>query len=484
MQTKENSLRILVIEDNPADFCLIETMLGSSAVSVSAICNATRIAEACSLLQTHPIDLVLLDLSLPDSFGLDSFLKIKPFVPHIPVIILTGLAESVVALETIQQGAQDYLVKGEFKADLLARSIKYSIERKNAEEKILASEEKYRQMFYKNPFPAWIYDLDNLKILEVNDAAIEKYGYEREEFLNLTIEDVRSPEEIPALRLPVANRHDIHKWIERIWQHKKKNGEIMLMEVAVYEINYFGKTAIQAQMNDVTEKTRLQKELVQQQIIKQRQITDAVLNAQEKERKGIGEELHDNINQILATSKLFLNTALGQQELNSELLCKSEQYISMAMEEIRKLSKALITPGFIELGLKQSIEDLVENIMATQRISMTIDLEALERIQLNDGLKITIYRIIQEQLNNILKHAAASAITIRVSSKNDTIVLFISDNGKGFDTRLRRKGIGLTNINSRAELFNGRVEIDSSPGNGCRLKVELSMKLIMPQKAA
>src|SRR5688572_10287954 len=165
-------------------------MLKITKVNIANIYSACRISEACEMLRQHKIDLVLLDLSLPDSFGIESFLRIKELVQKIPVIILTGQAESGAALETLQQGAQDYLVKSEFKADLLARSIKYSIERKNAEEKLLLSEEKYRHMFYKNPYPAWIYDPADGRILEVNDAALEKYEYNREDFLNLTLPDI------------------------------------------------------------------------------------------------------------------------------------------------------------------------------------------------------------------------------------------------------------------------------------------------------
>ena len=95
-----------------------------------------------------------------------------------------------------------------------------------------------------------------------------------------------------------------------------------------------------------------------------------------------------------------------------------------------------------------------------------------------------IYRIIQEQLNNILKYADASSVTIRIAPKANKIFLTISDNGKGFDTRVQRNGIGITNINSRAELYNGKVEIDSSPGNGCRLKVEFQTPGVVSPKAA
>jgi two-component system, NarL family, sensor histidine kinase UhpB len=486
MQSQENNLNILIVEDNPGDFYLIEKMLRSSKIRVKDIYPAARISEACSSLQTHVIDLVLLDLSLPDGFGIDSFLQIKPYVQHIPVIILTGLSESTVAFEALKQGAQDYLVKGEFQPDLLSRSILYSIERKNAEEKIILSEEKYKQIFYKNPFPAWIYDIDSLQILEVNDAAIQAYGYTRGEFLALTTGDIREEKDFGLTRAyhhlaPVESEQGI------LTRHKKKNGEIILAEATAYPVSYSGKTAMQVLINDVTEKLRLAKELQEQQKQKQQQIAEAILKAQDDERKTLGAELHDNINQILATAKLYITAGLRDHQdhdLLFDMLSKGQDCIVMAIEEIRKLSKALITPGFISTGLRQAIEGMTADIREVKKIDIVTELNALEDTPLSEILQITIYRIIQEQLNNILKHAEASRVDIRVYTNENNITLIVSDNGKGFDTHLRSKGIGITNIQNRAELFNGKVEIDSSPGNGCRLKVMLNIQAVLPQKAA
>jgi two-component system sensor histidine kinase UhpB len=483
MQTQENYLNILIVEDNPTDFFIIEEMLKSSPINIKNIYPAPRISEACSLLQTHNISLVLLDLSLPDSFGISSFQQIKPFVQHIPVIILTGLSESTVATEALQQGAQDYLVKGEFKIDLLTRAIKYSIERKNAEEKIILSEKKYKQIFYKNPFPAWIYDLETLQILEVNDAGIHTYGYTREEFLAMANEDIRADKSIGlkwADHYKTSKQHEQ----EKLCHHKKKNGEIIMAEITCYEVSYSGKTAMQVLINDVTEKLRLEKELQEQQKQKQQLITEAILGAQEEERKTLGAELHDNINQILSTAKLYLTAGLQDKASLPDMICKGQDCIALAIEEIRKLSRKLITPAFISTGLKQAIESMAADIREIKNIDIITELNVLEDTRLSEILKITIYRIVQEQLNNILKHAEASRVDIRVHTKGDNIILCISDNGKGFNTRRRSKGVGITNIQNRAELFNGRVEIDSSPGNGCRLKVELNIKVIMPKKAA
>ena len=130
------SLTILTVEDNPSDLFLVEHMLRASRLGISQLYSTDRLKDACEMLQSRDIQLVLLDLTLPDGFGINSFLRLKPFVQKIPVIILTGLADTNLALEAIKEGAQDYLVKGEFNEGLLAKTIQYSLERKRNTEKL------------------------------------------------------------------------------------------------------------------------------------------------------------------------------------------------------------------------------------------------------------------------------------------------------------------------------------------------------------
>jgi two-component system sensor histidine kinase UhpB len=475
MQPHPVNFNILIVEDNPSDLYLIESMLQASKLPINQILSAGRIADAIELLKKNEIGLVLLDLSLPDSLGLDSFLGIRQYAQKIPVIILTGQIASEVALEALKQNAQDYLVKGEFNAGLLKKSIEYSIERKKAEEIILASEEKYKQMFYKNPFPMWINESDSGRIIEVNDAALIKYGYERSEFLKLTLAEIQCPNDTyPSLTLPSAEQGGL-------WRHEKKNGEFIIVEFTHYPINYFGRTAIQVQINDVTEKIGLENELE----LKKQQIIEAVLVAQETERKGIGEELHDNINQILTAVKLTLSVALKYPVKRTELISNAVTNIGMAVEEIRKLSKKLILFGNLKtFGLVKSVEELIGDNLALTKLKIALDVCGLEEESVGEEQKINIYRIIQEQMNNIIKYASASSVTINLVATGGQITLLMVDDGIGFDTSAPRKGIGLTNIISRAELFNGEVNIDSSPGNGCRLKVVLNAKRILSQRAA
>ncbi|MHA4811635.1 PAS domain-containing sensor histidine kinase [Flavitalea flava] len=609
MQKMDNLLTILTIEDNSADLYLIERMLSTSGLGIDKLYSSDTVKKAREILQTREINLVLLDLTLPDGFGINTFIQLKPVVQHIPVIILTGMADKSLALEAIKEGAQDYLVKGEYTEKLLAKSIQYSLERKRSqvrlwesnerfntvvkatndavwdwdlaagdvffvgdtytqlfghemvnstckqecwekyihpddkdrvleklkriireakvtkwedeyrlekadgeyayvhdrgfiiydadhnpvrvigaiqditsrkrsEEIILASEEKYKRIFYKNPYPTWIFELETLRIVEVNDAALEKYRYDKLEFLELRMPDLHPPREVEELVNSLQNAGKTPVLDRKLWHHVKKSREQMIVEINSQLIDYYGKRCMQVIINDITERIRLEKELAMQQRLKQQQITEVVLGAQERERFELGQELHDNINQILATSKLYLDVAIEEEEPRVELLNKSRKNISLAIEEIRKLSKELITPTLNDLGLIQSIKELIRSIQAVRRMKIRLAVTGLDEHFLGQEQKINIYRIIQEQLNNIIKHAQATSVLIRLGKENERISLVVHDDGRGFDTQANRTGVGISNIRSRAELYNGSVDIESAPGKGCRLEVILNSKAI------
>jgi signal transduction histidine kinase len=147
----------------------------------------------------------------------------------------------------------------------------------------------------------------------------------------------------------------------------------------------------------------------------------------------------------------------------------------MAIEENRKLSKSLILPQLKGEGLFNSLLELKNELKQTSSLRINFYIDDLDENLFSDQAKVSLYRIVQEQLNNILKHAEARSILVKLYRENNKIILSIKDNGKGFIVSERRNGVGLTNISSRAEILNGMVEIDSAPGKGCTLKVIMDM---------
>jgi PAS domain S-box-containing protein len=333
------------------------------------------------------------------------------------------------------------------------------------------AEEKFALIFNKNPIPAWVYDARTLRFLEVNDAALKTYGYSREEFLRMTGKEIRSGEEEEAFEKETQYVLESGTEQRKLWHHRKKSGETILVAVTAYPMDFFGTPAILVQAHDISEEERLRKLLERNEKQKQHEIMEAVLNAEERQRSLIGEELHDNVNQILASAKLYIESALmlpGEQE---PLLRTGIRIIGTAVEEIRKLSKELVIPAFGQQSLLEAVQDLSDALELTGNLHVTLQTEGFNEDRLSEGQKVALYRILQEGLNNILKHSGATEVMLALFMTDSQLRMEIRDNGRGFDPSKERKGVGFINMVNRASLYEGKVDIVSAPGKGCHLLI-------------
>ena len=139
-------MTVLLVEDNPGDARLLREILAEAGAHRFELTHHTTLAEGLAELSEGGINVVLLDLSLPDSNGLDTFVRVHSEAPGIPIVVLTGLADENLAAAALREGAQDYLVKGRVDPDLLVRSMRYAIERMRAEEALRRSEEQLREL--------------------------------------------------------------------------------------------------------------------------------------------------------------------------------------------------------------------------------------------------------------------------------------------------------------------------------------------------
>lgn len=196
-----------------------------------------------------------------------------------------------------------------------------------------------------------------------------------------------------------------------------------------------------------------------------------VFEAQDAERKKIGEELHDNINQLLGVVKLYMEQAQHKPEKSDELLKKGITYQMLAISEIRALTKSLVSSTLADIGLMESINELIESISQSKDIRITLKAEAFSESVLSRAKKQMVYRILQELLNNILKHSLANEATIALQHKGKDVLLLAEDNGIGFDIDKVKRGAGLNNIRNRLASFNGEMKLYSAPGKGCRAEV-------------
>jgi PAS domain S-box-containing protein len=348
-------------------------------------------------------------------------------------------------------------------------------QRIDAQKKMRESEKKYRYLFDINPLAMWIYDPESLKFLEANEMAAHQYGYTMEEFLNMSILDMQSSSERNRLKelIKGIHREDHHLYVRGKWINVKKDGQQLFVDIISHSIDYNGSKAVLVLANDVTKEVELQNLLVQEKINHQNVIAKAAIDVQEKERNQMGKELHDNVNQILTSAKLFLESA---ENGNAEKHRRTGiELIVSAISEIRKLSKSFVPPSLNGSGLVISINDLMENIQETGAIKTKFTNDISDEHRIDKGLKLTIYRIIQEQTTNILKYAEASQLEIELSENKNQLRLVITDNGKGFDVNQHRSGVGISNMMNRAEIYQGKLFLDSSPGNGCILSVDFKL---------
>lgn len=228
-------------------------------------------------------------------------------------------------------------------------------------------------------------------------------------------------------------------------------------------------------MQDLTAQRALQQRLTDEQERHRNEIAQTILKAEEAERKKLGEELHDNINQLLGVVKLYVQHAQVNPGMRQELLVKCSDYIGQTIEEIRHLSRSLLPPALGEHGLLNSLYQLVADIRQAKQITIDVDCEGFCENSIPAGRQLMIYRIIQEQLNNVLKHSGADQVTITLRKNDNLVTCSVEDNGTGFDVEKNKPGMGLINIRSRLEVANGHMKIRSSPGAGCMLEVAFSL---------
>ena len=229
-------------------------------------------------------------------------------------------------------------------------------------------------------------------------------------------------------------------------------------------------------IKDLTEKKKLEKELEQQQQQEQLKLISATIDAQEKERNAIGIELHDNVNQILVGTTLFLSMLKKKSDKDEEIITECIDNIKQAINENRKIAHLLVSPDLEHKNLTVQIESLCENMLKTNSIATTTQFNNYNYSLLQKDHKVAIYRIVQEQITNIVKYAEATKVHICLSTVgNQYIRLKIEDNGKGMEKDKTIKGIGLRNINSRLSVFNGKMNINTSPGKGFALEIEIPL---------
>ncbi len=318
------------------------------------------------------------------------------------------------------------------------------------------------------------------KILNENDSAF--YSLDKAFVLSAQMNLHKNTREIAELNVEL-NTAEKEKQI-LLEQQKNKQQKNLIIGSILFII--LGGTIATLALQNSKRKRELaeqQKEIETQKnltLLKEQEITtiNAMVEGQEKERKRVAEDLHDNLGSVLATLKLhFENLKINREKKKinqEELFNKTESLIDEAYLKVRRIAHAKNAGVIANQGLLIAIQMMAEKISSADKIKIDVIDFGLDK-RLENNLEISVFRIIQELVTNIIKHAAAKNATINIAAYKKNLNIIIEDNGKGFDvSKLNNKhGMGINSIKTRVEHLKGTFNIDSTIGKGSSIIIDI-----------
>lgn len=488
---KNDLYRILMLEDDDMDAQLIQMYLKKSNLKVEPTLVSNK-QDYIKALESDDFDVILSDHNLPQFSSLEALQIRNQKKFHIPFILVSGKIPEEYAVTLLQEGANDYILKD--RPQRLPSAIMEAIKRQKiaadkikAEEELIKTNERLKLVGKATADAVWDWDLKTNEMIWGEGYEI-LFGYDLSKLaanIESWINHIHPKDKERVLNgiFDVINDSNKSSWEDEYKYIKADGSYAMVLDKGIVLRNEKGAAyRMVGAMQDITHVRQLENQLLQEKLLRQEEITKTTLKAQEKERSEIGKELHDNVNQLLASAKMMIEAALRSSEMHDVCIKKSIEALTVAIAEVRNISHNMMTPVFEEREFSHTMKEMVENINLAGKLK--VKLKATRGLMnVNDELKLTIYRIIQEQMNNILKHADATEAELTFRETSTALEITISDNGKGFDPSIRRKGIGLSNIKNRAEMLNGKVEVLSSPGNGCTVKIVFDKTLSKLEEA-
>ena len=474
--------RVLLIEDNPTDALLVCTALTDLRDRelygpTFDIQSVDRLSTAIASLANDAFDVILLDLSLPDSLSSEYTLShIQKYAPNIPIIVLTGWGDESFGLKMVRAGAQDYLVKSKLERYILVKAIRYAIERQRSEQALRKSEEEFRSIVETTTEWIWSVDLRG-NVMYSNPTVESILGYKPEELLDTPTFELIHPEDRHRHKVQMADAAASRSGWSRLklrWEHK--NGTYRWLEsnsTAMFS-NNATLIGFRGSDRDVTDR-----ELAK---LAQTDLQLKLVAVQEEEKHRIARELHDQMGQSIAALILGLKSLRDSEWQNERACLQFQQLHNIANDlakEVHSLALDLRPTALDDLGLEVALSTYLEGWSRRWQIAVDFHSHGLSDRRLPAHLETTIYRIAQEALTNIIRHARAQTVSLLLESTDNRVVAIIEDDGCGFDvdlvmsSPLREKRLGLLGMEERVALVGGRLTIESTQGTGTSIYVRI-----------
>jgi two-component system sensor histidine kinase UhpB len=360
--------------------------------------------------------------------------------------------------------------------------IKDITERKTAELELVESEKKFRMLFNNANDAVFVTQFTEDKaygdFIEVNDIACKKLGYTKKEFLSLSPSAIVEPKYI----------EEFNRWMDKLLTdnhvifeivHKAKDKKLIRVEISSHLFNYENKLTVLSIARDITERKSAEEKLKRTSLVL-RNLASHLQSVREDERSMIAREVHDELGQVLTVLKIHVsllsNKLRDDQEDLKEKINTVLKFIDDTVEIVQRITSKL-RPGILdELGLVPAIEWQTEEFKKLTGIDCSLSLPSYE-IKLDKDKSTAIFRVFQEALTNVVRHASARRVSITIKTVNKNLLLEVTDNGFGISSEQVKnpKSLGIISMKERALILGGEVSIEGIPNKGTTVTVEIPL---------
>ena len=491
---------VLAINDEPDHLNLMGMLLKGAGYRVLTAVDGV---EGFELAKRERPRLIVSDVAMPRADGIElcRLIRADTELRLVPVLLVSAhRRDAASAIEGLQAGADEYL-EAPYEPMRLIAQVARLVERARSEEALRESEERYRLLFDSNPHPMWVYDLETLSFLAVNNAAVYRYGYSREEFLGMTIRDIRPSEHIPLLLEEVAK---VSEGINPsgVWQHRKKDGAIIDVEITSHPIIFMGRRAEFVLAHDVTERRAAEEALQRsEEQLRQSQKLEAVGRL----AGGVAHDFNNLLTVITGYSDLLLRRVGVDEGARSKI-----GEIKKAAERAASLTRQLLAFSRKQV-LEPKVIDLTETVADMDKMLKRLIGEDIQLVTLLDP-RLGRVNVDPGQIEQVLMNLCVNArdampeggkLTVETKSvyldaayarSHDSVrpgwyvMLAVSDTGHGMDAETRERifepffttkeqgkgtGLGLSTVYGIVKQSGGNIWVYSEVGHGTTFKVYL-----------
>src|SRR5579862_1210273 len=484
-RVQNRDICILYADDTDAQRYAVSRVLRNAGFQVI---EANTGQQALEMMSSRP-DLVILDVKLPDISGLEVCRQIKSAeaTARIPVLQVSAtLVTTQARVEGLEGGADAYLTQP-IEADELVATIHALLRVRKAEDALWESQQQYRSFFEANPLPCLAFESSSLRILAVNAAAVNEYGYSRDEFAAMELSQIFASEDTAGLDRLLREPH-LHSASNKICKHLSKHGGLIDVEMISAPLRLNDQNARLVIVQNVTE--RLSRQAAEQRAVIQRLVLDRTLHIQEEERRRIARELHDEAGQLLTSLLVGLRTLSDSRRLtDAKKQAKAMREIaSIAIEELSRLARGLHSSVLDDLGLDAAVRRYTEDFATMHHIECTVNVSHGDGSYLSRDAQINIYRIVQEALTNVARHSHATRVFVTVREKDSELLIEIQDNGCGLSHHQPgsdlSQHLGIESMRQRAAILGGELKLISGSRQGLNVTVRIPVRRMLIAPAA